>query len=61
MTDRTVSERQRRQVLRDRAAGIVRVTVKVPAEAAEQVRTLADILRVQRMIDQPFTPEDDTP
>jgi hypothetical protein len=50
MTDRTVNERQRRQALRDRRDGIVRVTVKVPVEAADQVRTLADILRVQRQI-----------
>ena len=59
--DRTVAERQRRQTLRDRAAGLVKVAVKVPAEDAEQIRDLAHALRAQGQIDQPFTPEDDTP
>lgn len=59
--DRTVAERQRRQALRDRAAGISRVTVKVPVEDADLIRRLAERRRIRKLLAQPFPPEDDTP
>jgi hypothetical protein len=48
MTDRTVNERQRRQTERDRAAGIARVVVRVPAEYADKIRDLAAALRNEK-------------
>jgi hypothetical protein len=48
MTDRTVNERQRRQTERDRAAGIARVVVRVPAEHADKIRDLAAALRNEK-------------
>lgn len=59
--DRTVVERQRRQALRDRAAGLSRVTVKVPAEDADLIRRLAERRRIRKQLAQPFSPEDGTP
>jgi hypothetical protein len=53
-TDRTVNERQRRQTERDRAAGIARVVVRVPAEHADQIRALAAAMRNEK----PKSPED---
>lgn len=55
------SNRMRRYHARNRERGIVRIAVVVPIESAQQVRDLAHALRAQRQIDQPFTPEDDTP
>jgi hypothetical protein len=67
--DHTVNERQRRQTLRDRADGIVKVTVKVPKDAADLIRKIAASIRVNRQLAQPsglaslaaISPEDDTP
>lgn len=43
--DPTAAKRQREQTVRDRAAGITRVTVKVPAEAIDRIKQLAAELR----------------
>lgn len=59
--DHTVNERQRRQTLRDRANDIVKVTVRVPDDAADLIRQIAASIRVGRQLARPFSPEDDTP
>lgn len=45
MADRTAAERQRRQVQRDRGAGIARVMVKVPKDRAPEIREIAATMR----------------
>jgi hypothetical protein len=55
------AQRMQRYHARNRERGLVRVMVVVPAEYAQQFRDLAHAVRTQRQIDQPFTPEDDTP
>jgi hypothetical protein len=41
MTDRTAAERMARKRERDRAKGIIEIIVRVPKEAADEVRKLA--------------------
>jgi vacuolar-type H+-ATPase subunit F/Vma7 len=45
MTDRTNLKRQREQIERERAVGIIRVTVRIPEERRDELRRLVESWR----------------